>query len=159
MRRIALLLGILLIGAGAWAQNPEELDTSRDRSKYANDKFSDNEKYAVRTPYETVSVGPVKGKKIKNVILMIGDGMGLEQISTGWVLNGGHLNIDNFPVTGFSRTWTVDKLITDSSAGGTSIACGVKTKYGYIGLDADGNAVPSLLRDAQDKGKIGRAHV
>ena len=153
MRKWLLILAAAVYSYGALAQTPEELDTSRDRSKYANDQFSNDEKYTVTTPYETVTVQPVKGKKIKNVIVMIGDGMGLEQISTGWVLNGGHLNIDNFPVTGFSRTWTVDKLITDSSAGGTSIACGVKTRYGYIGLDADGRPAESLLRYAQSKGK------
>lgn len=49
---------------------------------------------------------------------MIGDGMGVAQISCGWVLNSGHLNLDNFPVTGLSRTYAVDKLITDSCAYG-----------------------------------------
>ena len=151
MRKILFFIGLLL-GIGAWAQTPEELDTSRDRSKYANDQFGDNDKYTVTTPYETVTVAPVKGKKIKNVIVMIGDGMGLEQISTGWVLNGGRLNLDNFPVAGYSRTWATDRLITDSSAGGTSIACGVKTKYGYIGLDEEGRPVESLLHYAQSKG-------
>ena len=151
-KTLLFIIGILLLGAGLQAQTAKELDTSRDRSKYANDTFGDGETYTVTTPYETVTVAPVKGKKVKNVILMIGDGMGVEQVSTGWVLNGGHLNMDNMPVSGYSRTWTVNKLVTDSGAGGTSIACGVKTKYAYLGLDADGNPAKSVLRYAQEKG-------
>ena len=85
-------------------------------------------------------------------IFMIGDGMGLEQISCGWVLNGGHLNLDNFPVTGFSRTYATNRLVTDSCAGGSGLATGVKTRYGFMGVDPDGNPVPSILRYAQEKG-------
>ena len=57
--------------------------------------------YTNTTPYETMQVKPVKGKKVKNVILMIGDGMGLVQTSSAWVANHGHLNIDNCTYTGF----------------------------------------------------------
>ena len=153
MKKIFLLLSaLMLLGTGLMAQTAEELDRSRDRSKYANDSFKDGETYTVTTPYETVTVAPVKGKKVKNIILMIGDGMGVEQVSCGWVLNGGHLNMDNMQACGYSRTWTYDKLVTDSGAGGTSIACGVKTKYARIGQDAEGNPVKSVLHYAQDKG-------
>ena len=127
-------------------------DISRALSKYANDQFSEDDQYTVAEPYQTVSVAPVRGRRIKNVIFMIGDGMGVEQVSCGWVLNGGHLNLDNFLVTGYSRTYAVDRLITDSCAGGSALATGVKTKYYYMGVDPDGNPVPSLLHLAQQKG-------
>jgi alkaline phosphatase len=153
MKRLAFLLLAL-----AWAAVPalaqKETDLSRDRSKYANNQFSEDDQYTVLEPYETVSVGPVgHDNYIKNVIVMIGDGMGLEQISCGWVLNGGHLNLDNFKVAGLSRTYATDRLITDSCAGGSALATGVKTKYYYMGVDPDGNPVPSLLRLAQQQGK------
>mgnify|MGYP002623196650 FL=1 len=128
-------------------------DGSRDRSKYADNSFSDDERYHVENPYPTVTVGPSRGKKIKNVIVMIGDGMGLEQISTGWVLNGGALNMDNFTCTGISRTYAVDRLVTDSCAGGSAIATGVKTNYGYMGLDAAGNTVQNCISKAMSLGK------
>lgn len=150
MKRI-LILAALSICAASFAQTPEVTD--RARSKYATDSFSDNETYHVTDPYGTVTVGPVKSGKVKNVIFMIGDGMGLEQISAAWVLNGGRLNLDNFPFTGFSRTYAVDKLITDSCAGGTALATGVKTNYGYMGSDPDGHPVPSVLKTAQELGK------
>ena len=128
-------------------------DISRNRSKYADNQFSDDEQYTVAEPYQTVSVKPVPAdNSIKNVIVMIGDGMGVEQVSCGWVLNGGHLNLDNFPVTGYSRTYATNRLITDSCAGGSAIATGVKTQYYYMGVDAEGNPVPSVLHDAQKKG-------
>jgi alkaline phosphatase len=54
-------------------------------------------------PYETVTVTEPRGKKVKNIIFMIGDGMGLEQISAAWVSNGGKLNMDNFSKVGIQR--------------------------------------------------------
>lgn len=102
-------------------------------SSYTNDK-----------PYETVKVKPVKGKLIKNVILMIGDGMGLVQVSAAWVANHGKLNIDNCTYTGFSRTWCANRLITDSGAAGTAMATGSKTNYHCISVDTLGNKLNSL---------------
>jgi len=128
-------------------------DGARDRSKYADNAFRDDDRYHVETPYPTVQVGQVKGNKVKNVIVMIGDGMGLEQISCGWVLNGGHLNLDNFVYTGWSRTYATDRLVTDSCAGGSAIATGEKTRYGHMGLDADGNPVQNSLMKAMALGK------
>ena len=129
-----------------------QTDPGRDLSKYADDKFSDDDKYTVETPYETVTVKQPRSRKIRNVIVMIGDGMCMETVTVGWTLNGGHLNLDNFPVAGYSRTYCADKLITDSCAGGSAIAGGAKTKYGYIGQDADGNPFVTLLHHAQRKG-------
>ena len=152
MKRMMLAAGALLLCAWAFAQNPEDLD--RDRSKYATYSFSKDDKYKVETPYETVHVTQPKGKKVKNVIFMIGDGTGLSQWSVGWVANGGALNIDQMPYVGYSRTYATDKLITDSCAGGTALANGKKTKYGYIGLGPDGEKVESNLQWAKRvKGK------
>lgn len=137
----------------SWALQNEENTDTRDRSRYANDSFRDDDRYKVDEPYAVVHVEQVKGNKIKNVIFMIGDGMGLEQLSTAWVLNGGALNIDNFLYTGFSRTYAVNKLITDSCAGGSALGTGVKTNYGWMGLDPEGNPVESSLLNAQKKGK------
>ncbi len=141
-----------VVDSGEKAAVSEEEDISRNRSKYANDQFSEDDVYTVLEPYETVTVAQPRGKKIKNVIVMIGDGMGVEQVSCGWVLNGGHLNMDNMPVSGFSRTYAVDRLITDSCAGGSALGTGVKTRYHYMGVDPDGNPVPTLLHRAQQKG-------
>lgn len=124
----------------------------RAQSKYATYSFSQDDVYRVDTPYETVTVKQPKGKKVKNVIMMIGDGMGFEHISCGWVTNGGSLNMEQMPYFGSSRTTAADKLITDSCAGGTALACGEKTNYGYIGIDTDAKPMVSALHVAQSKG-------
>ena len=147
-KAVALIWLVLGCSVCAWAQT----DNGRDLSKYADDKFREDDQYQVDTPYETVTVKQPKSKKIKNIIVMIGDGMSMEAVTVGWTLNGGHLNLDNFPVAGYSRTYCVDRLITDSCAGGAAIAAGEKTKYGYIGQDKDGNPFVTLLHRAQQKG-------
>ena len=146
------IVGLFWLVLGWSVSAGAQTDPGRDLSKYADDKFRDDDKYSVAVPYETVTVKQPKSKRIKNIIVMIGDGMGLEQISVGWTLNGGHLNLDNFPVAGYSRTWCTDKLITDSCAGGTAISSGAKTKYGYIGQDPEGKPFKTLLHRAQEKG-------
>ena len=101
MKRTVLLIGLVL----GWTTCAlAQVDTGRDLSKYADDKFSEDDKYQVETPYQTVVVKQPKSKKIKNVIFMIGDGMSMEAVTVGWTLNGGHLNLDNCPVAGYSRT-------------------------------------------------------
>ncbi len=148
MKHLTLsVAAVFLTVAWAAAQTPDSLD--RDRSKYATYSFSKDDKYKVETPYQTVTVKQPKGKKVKNVIFMIGDGTGLTQWNVGWVANGGALNIDQMPVLGLSTTTCTDKLITDSCAGGTALAIGEKTKYGYIGLNAEGEPVESNLQYAK----------
>lgn len=142
---IALLLPVL-----AYSQTAP----TRALSMYADDKFSKDDVYTVEHPYQTVSVvQPKHDRKIKNVILMIGDGMGFEQVACGWVLNGGHLNMDNCIYTGVSRTHAANRLITDSCAGGAALAISEKTNYGYIGVDTEAKPVDSILKAAQDLGK------
>ncbi len=149
MKKI-FVISLLLAAATAYAQTQDPLD--RDQSKYATYSFSKDDQYTVETPYETVSVKQPKGKRVKNVIFMIGDGTGLTQWNVGWVANGGALNIDQMPVAGYSRTYCTDKLITDSCAGGTALSSGEKTKYGYIGIDEDAEPLESNLQYARKKG-------
>ncbi|MBR4739839.1 MAG: alkaline phosphatase [Bacteroidales bacterium] len=137
----------LLCTFSVYAQTPDSLD--RDRSKYATYSFSKDDKYKVEVPYQTVLVSQPKGKKVKNVIFMIGDGTGLSQWSVGWVANGGALNVNQMPVAGYSNTTCTNKLVTDSCAGGTALAIGEKTKYGYIGCNEAGEPVESNLQWAK----------
>ncbi len=110
--------------------------------------------YATPHPYEIVQVDmPAVDNAVRNVILMIGDGMGLEQVSCAWVLNRGKLNLDNFPYIGLSRTYCTDYLITDSGAGGTAWAAGVKTAESHVGTAADNTDLPSILVKARKLGK------
>lgn len=82
--------------------------------------------------------------KVKNVILLIGDGMGLAQIQAGLSANFGQSNIVNMRHIGFSRTEASNSDFTDSAAGGTALATGHKTNNRYIGVDANGATVASI---------------
>ena len=131
----------------------------RDRSKYAVNNFADDDKYTMLNPYETVSVQEPKGKKVKNIIFMIGDGMGYEQISAAWVCNGGKLNLDNLSKIGIQRTYSANKLVTDSAAAGSALATGQKTNNGMVAMNPDTVAVKSLAEEAMEKGKRAGAAV
>ena len=110
--------------------------------------------YATSNPYEIVSVQePAQDAEIRNIIFMIGDGMGLEQVSCAWVVNHGKLNLDNMPVVGLSRTYCTNELITDSGAGGTALAAGQKTGYSHVGTAADSTDLSSILVKAKELGK------
>ena len=155
MRKIFFAVSLFL--GFAYVANSQVLD--RDRSKYAVNNFADDDKYVMLEPYKTVSVQEPKGKKVKNIIFMIGDGMGLEQISAAWVCNGGALNLDNFTKVGIQRTYSANKLVTDSSAAGSALATGQKTNNGMIAMNPDTVAVKSLAEEAMEKGKRAGAAV
>lgn len=91
-------------------------------------------------------------KKPKNIILMIGDGMGLTQITAGMYSNGGRLELEKFPVVGLHKSYAYDNLVTDSAAGATAFAAGVKTYNGAIGVNADTVAVKTILEEAEENG-------
>lgn len=137
---LAIAVSLLLFSKQSYAQYDKKEDN--------NDKLT----FVQNNPYQTVKVTQTEGRTVKNVILMIGDGMGLTQVSTAWVANHGSLNLDNFPVIGLKRTYAANKLITDSGAAGTALASGKKTNYHSVGVDTKGNAIPSLTDLASEKG-------
>jgi alkaline phosphatase len=93
-----------------------------------------------------------KNKKPRNIILLIGDGMGVSHIFAGITGNGGKLFLDNFKNVGFSKTQASDNYITDSAAGGTALSSGVKTYNGAIGVDITQKPLKTILEEAEDKG-------
>lgn len=92
-----------------------------------------------------------KAKKPKNVILMIGDGMGVAHVFAGLTANGGHLFLDNFKCVGFSKTQSSDNYITDSAAGGTALSTGQKTYNGAIAVNTDTVPIKTILEMAEEK--------
>ena len=74
-----------------------------------------------------------------NIILMIGDGMGLSQISTGMYANGNKTILEEFEYVGLSKTHSFDYLVTDSAASATAMASGVKTLNRAVGIDENNN--------------------
>ena len=91
-------------------------------------------------------------QKAKNVIVIIGDGMGTAQVYSSVVAQRGNSNFLRFPFSGFSRTYSNNKYTTDSGAGGTAIVTGQKTDNSHIGVLADGTPVKSILSICHDNG-------
>ena len=98
------------------------------------------------------AMGQGKSGKPKNIILMIGDGMGVAQVYAGYTHNHAQLNLFQFKSIGFSKTYSTSGYITDSGAGGTAIATGHKTYNGAIGVDMDTIPQKSILEIAEEKG-------
>jgi alkaline phosphatase len=94
-----------------------------------------------------------KHGQAKNIILMIGDGMGVSQIYAGMTANHSHLNLDQFQNIGFSKTHSANDYITDSGAGATAISTGRKTFDGAIGVDIDTIPATSILEYAERNNK------
>ena len=90
--------------------------------------------------------------EVKNIILFIGDGMGTAHVYAGMTVSEKPLAMESFPFSGFSKTYSSDNYITDSGAGGTAIACGVKTRNGMIGVGPDSVAVTSIIEIAHKNG-------
>ncbi|MGA1582642.1 MAG: alkaline phosphatase [Saprospiraceae bacterium] len=88
----------------------------------------------------------------RNVILMIGDGMGITQITAGMYASQQPLNLERCPVVGLIKTTSAQKLITDSAAGATAFSCGVKTKNGVVGMSHDLTPCTTILEEAESKG-------
>lgn len=126
---------------------------------YGQEEYKDpknkalNELYPGGTFYEVQNyVQPTRKKQPKNIILMIGDGMGLAHVYSAMTANGGHLFLENFKNIGFSKTYSSDDYITDSAAGGTALSAGIKTYNGAIGVDPDKQPVPNIREMAEKKG-------
>lgn len=101
---------------------------------------------------------PITAQKSKketqpvNIILLIGDGMGLSQVSASQFFNENPSNFDRFETIGLIKTSSAIELITDSAAGATAFSAGIKTYNGAIGLDTAKVAVRTIVEYATLKG-------
>lgn len=100
----------------------------------------------------TASMAQKAGKQVRNVIFMIGDGMGVAQIWAGYTANKGKLELERCKHIGFSKTYSADDYITDSAAGATAFSIGQKTNNHVVGQDATGIAQPTILELADQQG-------
>lgn len=97
-----------------------------------------------------------KTPDVKYVFYFIGDGMGINQVFGTEKFNQAtgrqDVNFAHFPVRGFVTTHSSSSLVTDSAAGGTALASGVKTYNSAIGVDPDTLAVTCLTDWASANG-------
>ena len=107
----------------------------------------------------------------KNIILFVGDGMGISTVTASRILEGQNrgetgeenmLSFDNFPATGLAKTYNTNAQTPDSAGTMTAIASGVKTKIGMINVNDNAlrancasskeNHVMTLIEMAESKG-------
>jgi alkaline phosphatase len=90
------------------------------------------------------------GRKIKNIIVMLGDGMGAAQRTAARIVAGGYaqgkvispLSMDTFPVTGLVKTASLNSVVTDSAPGMTSYVSGNKNNNNEEGVFPDDTVDP-----------------
>jgi alkaline phosphatase len=93
----------------------------------------------------------------KNIILLIGDGTGLNQITLSRMAISGvnsRLYIDQLPYSGISLTHSADNIITDSAAAATAWATGTKTKNKFISVTPNEKVLTSLTEAIFKKGYL-----
>jgi len=112
--------------------------------------------FSFYTPPEEKEPFPLVAQRpVKNVILMIGDGMGFVHIvAARTVVLGaqGRLTIERLPVTGLIDNYAADEFVSCSAATGTSLATGFKTNRRMISLLPDGTPVLTILEAARERG-------
>ena len=108
-----------------------------------------------------VFAGPVPGhqleveprQEVRNIILMVGDGMGLAQVSALMLArNYEPINMERAVVGGFVKTFSADNRVTDSAASATAYSTGEKTDNGYLGVDTDSRPLETILEKAEKRG-------
>ncbi|XP_061582920.1 alkaline phosphatase, tissue-nonspecific isozyme [Cololabis saira] len=142
-------------------------------------KFPEQEKdpkfwnaWAQRTLKNALTLQMLNRNKAKNLILFLGDGMGVATVTAARILKGqlngqsGEetlLEMDKFPFVSLSKTYNTNAQVPDSAGTATAYLCGVKANEGTVGVNAaairsqcnttQGNEVTSILRWAKDAGK------
>jgi len=148
-----VVLLLLAIGGCATVQ-PVSSFGPAPRTENAQPLTQVPDEYAFYTPPADRSFYPIMPDgEVKNIILLIGDGMGLAQVASARIKAvgaDGCLHLDRCPVTGFATTHSTS-LVTDSAAGGTALATGSKTNNGRLSMLPDERPLQTILEVAQDK--------
>ncbi len=88
----------------------------------------------------------------RNIIVMIGDGMGIGQLTAMKALLG-YVALDSFPVGGLVMTQSANKFVTESAAGGSALSTGVRCNNGAVAQRQDGTPLRTLIETARANGK------
>lgn len=133
-KSILLFLTALLAASPLTAQTGNREITASAADTYA-------EKQSAYTPSFRIDG---TNARIRNIILLIGDGMGQGAVNLGMYANGGELTMTNLKTMGYVRTQSANNFTTDSAASGTAYATGIKTKNGYLGKDSSKVNIPNI---------------
>jgi alkaline phosphatase len=159
VRGVVALIALATLSTPARAADPPTADTNEWR----------------RAGREAIArareLAPARTRRAKNVILFVGDGMGVTTITAARIFDGqrhgrsGEENLlafERFPHLALSKTYSVNGQVAESAATMTAMMSGVKTKEDMIGLDeravpsdfasAAASRVPTLLEEAESRG-------
>ena len=106
---------------------------------------SDGQKVSATGNFEVIPFAAAMGPKVKNIIILLGDGMGAAQRTAARIVKGGYaqgkviqpLAMDTFPATGLVKTSSLNSIVTDSSPGMTSYVSGNKNNNNEEGVFPD----------------------
>ncbi|XP_034541018.1 alkaline phosphatase, tissue-nonspecific isozyme isoform X1 [Notolabrus celidotus] len=142
-------------------------------------KFPEQEKepkfwntWAQKTLKNALTLQTLNQNQAKNLILFLGDGMGVPTVTAARILKGQlngqsgeetQLEMDKFPFVSLAKTYNTNAQVPDSAGTATAYLCGVKANEGTVGVSAaavrsqcnttQGNEVTSILKWAKDAGK------
>ncbi|XP_021465425.1 alkaline phosphatase [Oncorhynchus mykiss] len=142
-------------------------------------QFPDQEKdplfwntWAQHTLKNALTLQKLNQNTAKNLILFLGDGMGIPTVTAARILKGQlsgqsgeetQLEMDKFPFVALSKTYNTNAQVADSAGTATAYLCGVKANEGTVGVSAaavrsqcnttQGNEVTSILKWAKEAGK------
>jgi len=153
------------------APSTQQLTETKISNNSASDWYIAAKQQVTQTQSDIETIVKQSGQA-KNIILFIGDGMGVSTLTAARILEGqnkgmlgeeNRLSFENMPFTGFAKTYNVDAQTPDSAGTMTAIVSGVKTDKGVIGVDenvergncasAQGNELVSILELAEIAGK------
>lgn len=139
MKKIAILLSLLILGFSTYAQEAVQGSVSGIEPQGS---------YTPSFEVDGTDKAPL------NIILMIGDGMGMSHIATAMYANGGELTLTNLKTIGWVRTQSATHFTTDSAASGTAYATGHKTHNSAIGMDVNDQPIANLPEKLAEKGIV-----
>lgn len=145
-----------------WATDSQVLPANQTEDPFFNQAY---ERLAAQLARKS-------GRSAKNVILFVGDGMGVTTVTAARILEGQlkggtgeehELSWEKFPHSAFSKTYSANQQTPDSAPTATAMVTGVKTNDGIIGLDSDavrrdcasaaGNELTTALELAEIRGQ------
>ena len=153
---------ILVVGAtiGAWATYSFAQNLIMENLPIGTASLDEKDSFIESAPdLNPFQPKPLKipSNKAKNVILLIGDGMSISQISAYRLLNGGpnsRISVDKFPYSGIVLTHSENGIVTDSASSATAYSTGFKTNNTYLGLDANKNVLENLTETLDQSGYV-----
>jgi len=141
MKNVTLLISLALLTTSCTEQATKPTNSLTNNSHWSKQAT----KQVLNAKVASTQINNKKGAA-KNIILFIGDGMGVSTVTAARILAGQQLgkqgeehqlSFDKFPFTGLIKTYNTNQQTADSAGTMTAIITGVKTKAGMISVSEE----------------------